>query len=149
MIYMDGKEAYGWFLSSSFWIGLSRKKRLMVGNRCERCGSTDRIASHHRFYRDHWFDVELGDLEVLCKTCHAREHGIAVEPVVRVSRTNGSLLTKGQKKFLRMLRFRGRNVKNLEREWKAKARLKRNVSGRRDRYGNFILNSGSMIYDPK
>lgn len=73
---MTPKERYAEFLKSEFWIGLSRRKRRMVG-RCERCGGRRYLQAHHRFYREDWFQTELGDLEVLCRRCHAKHHGIS------------------------------------------------------------------------
>lgn len=74
MLFLDGREAYELFLESAFWRRLSWTKR--KGQCCERCGSRKRLQAHHRFYREHWFDTELDDLEVLCRKCHEKEHGI-------------------------------------------------------------------------
>lgn len=72
---MTPKELYAQFLQSKFWINLSRQKRKMVG-RCERCGSRKCLQSHHRFYREDWNLTQLEDLEVLCRKCHSKHHGI-------------------------------------------------------------------------
>ena len=76
MTFLDTRELYSIFLESDWWINLSRKKRGMVGH-CERCPSTDHLQSHHRFYRENWFDTLMEDLEVLCRPCHEKEHGIS------------------------------------------------------------------------
>lgn len=81
MIFLDPKELYSMFLDSDWWISLSRRKRSLVG-RCERCSSTDRLQSHHLLYRDNWFDTLLEDLEVLCRPCHEKEHGIGQDKPV-------------------------------------------------------------------
>ncbi len=54
---------------------MSVRKRLEVG-KCERCGSVRGLQSHHKFYRECWFDTKLEDLEVLCRGCHREEHGL-------------------------------------------------------------------------
>lgn len=77
--YIDAKEAYKLFLLSDFWIKLSLRKR-RTARKCERCGSKKRLQSHHKFYRDNWFDTIIEDLECLCVACHRNHHGIS-EPV--------------------------------------------------------------------
>lgn len=78
MIWLTTKELYALFLESQWWIELSRTKRRSVG-RCERCGSKHLLQSHHKVYRDNWFDTRFEDLEVLCRGCHEREHRIPVK----------------------------------------------------------------------
>jgi 5-methylcytosine-specific restriction endonuclease McrA len=68
------KELYAIFLESQWWRDLSSFKRRSVG-KCERCGSKKHLQSHHKVYRQNWFDTEPGDLEVLCRNCHNAEHG--------------------------------------------------------------------------
>lgn len=75
MTFLQRRELYEMFLQSEWWADLSRRKRSQVKT-CERCGSPKRLQSHHRFYRDNWFDTQLSDLEVLCRPCHRTEHGI-------------------------------------------------------------------------
>jgi hypothetical protein len=71
----NGKKAYRAFLKTAFWVSLSSQKKRLVPA-CERCGSESLLESHHRFYRDNWFETKLEDLEVLCSECHGKEHGI-------------------------------------------------------------------------
>ncbi len=74
MIFMDGREAYQHFLLSDFWIRVSNNRRSKAKFRCERCGAFGDTQAHHKFYRPQWFDVQPEDLEVLCSSCHSREH---------------------------------------------------------------------------
>ncbi len=76
---MTGKQAYRRFLQSDFWKGLSAKHKA-TSKGCERCGSRDRLQSHHKFYREDWYQTEIGDLEVLCRKCHRKAHGIVPHP---------------------------------------------------------------------
>lgn len=71
----DRKAEYRKFLETNFWQNLSASKRQQVG-KCERCGSTHYLQCHHRFYRDDWFQTQPEDLEVLCRPCHEKHHGI-------------------------------------------------------------------------
>lgn len=71
-------DGYGAFLRSSFWKRVSKQKKQLVG-RCERCSCVSDLQTHHKFYRDNWWDTELGDLEVLCRGCHRKQHGIMDE----------------------------------------------------------------------
>lgn len=97
MTFRDAKELYALFLESDWWIELSRRKRRMVGH-CERCLGTERLQSHHRLYRESWFDTRLDDLEVLCRTCHEQEHGIVPQTTVTVtvSTTETTVLNERQ-----------------------------------------------------
>lgn len=70
---MKTKDAYREFLKSDFWRKLTKLKKETVGH-CERCGSRRCLQSHHRFYRDDWFQTQESDLEVLCRTCHKKHH---------------------------------------------------------------------------
>lgn len=79
-IFCSAKEAYLMFLKSDFWINLTRRKCKQAG-RCNRCGSRKKLQSHHKFYRNHWFDTIIEDLECLCRNCHRNHHGIKTEPV--------------------------------------------------------------------
>jgi hypothetical protein len=72
---MDSRQAYREFLGTKFWKELSARKKKQAG-KCERCGSRKRLQSHHRFYRERWEDTRIEDLEVLCRGCHQKEHGI-------------------------------------------------------------------------
>lgn len=72
----SAKQAYREFLDSNFWKKLSREKKKSVGNRCERCGGSKRLQAHHRHYLDDWHETTLDDLIILCRVCHATEHGL-------------------------------------------------------------------------
>lgn len=46
-----------------------------AGGRCERCGSADRVAAHHRLPLAEGGTDQLSNGVALCHTCHARAHG--------------------------------------------------------------------------
>lgn len=64
---------YRKFLKSKFWTELSRERRKLIG-KCERCGSTENLNCHHKFYRKDWYETQSEDLEVICRYCHRHEH---------------------------------------------------------------------------
>jgi hypothetical protein len=67
-------EAYRIYMASPQWRRLRQAKFAEVGRRCERCGGRECIEVHHRSYQN--FGRErLEELEVLCRPCHAGEHG--------------------------------------------------------------------------
>lgn len=70
------KENYELFLRSDFWIELSARKKKLV-KKCERCGSRRNLQSHHKVYPDNWYQTTLEMLEVLCRACHKKEHGLS------------------------------------------------------------------------
>lgn len=74
--YVTGKQAYRKFLKSAFWIELSARKKSLVGG-CEKCGRVDNLQSHHTSYPKDWYETTLGQLQVLCRRCHRRAHGLA------------------------------------------------------------------------
>jgi len=66
------------YLHSPWWT--ARKAALIRarGYRCERCGVVDRLHVHHRTYERLTRELPE-DLELLCRWCHMREHGLSVE----------------------------------------------------------------------
>lgn len=74
---MSRKSEYRMFLSSTFWQELSERKKQLVG-RCEDCGNTERLQSHHIEYPADWYQTTLEQLKVLCRWCHAKVHGKSV-----------------------------------------------------------------------
>lgn len=75
---MTAQASYRKFLRSDFWKEMSAAKRESVG-RCEKCRSKDNLQAHHKFYRADWYETQLDDLSVLCRSCHRKEHGLGVE----------------------------------------------------------------------
>ena len=73
-----GKGRRDWYnevyLKSRHWRDLRAAKFAIQGRKCERCPRRNTLQVHHNSYRS-IFDVEVGDLEILCDECHSREHG--------------------------------------------------------------------------
>src|SRR5690349_356114 len=72
------RARYRLYLQSDHWKNLRARKIREKGSRCERCGSSVRIQIHHRSY-ERFPNCPLSDLEVLCRVCHRKEHGIKVD----------------------------------------------------------------------
>lgn len=71
------KEEYQEYLKSDHWKDLRaekwRKCRKNGVVRCAICASTDKLETHHLFYRS-IYDVATADLRILCSTCHEIAH---------------------------------------------------------------------------
>lgn len=161
MTYLDTRELYGLFLGSDFWVNLSRNKRRQIG-KCERCGSVSRLESHHKFYRENWFDTLPDDLEVLCRGCHEKQHGIqetvkTPEPTttyhswirtwkdLQRARSSRQITRKTFLALARNIRSAyGQNKEDNKRrrQEKLKAKLQRSAGRRRSR-GNAVHRTGS------
>lgn len=61
------------YLKSEHWRRLKNSK-LRSQPFCENCGTERTLDVHHIRYRN-LYDVQLSDLQVLCRFCHAKEHG--------------------------------------------------------------------------
>lgn len=76
---------YKAYLKSPEWTAKRDRLRVLRGERCERCGSSDRLEVHHPKYRDSWGSIlgrERDDqLELLCHDCHRSAHGLLGRPV--------------------------------------------------------------------
>lgn len=66
------------YLTSQHWKSL-RESKLQRNPSCEKCGSRQRLDVHHLRYRN-IFDVELSDLQTLCRLCHDAIHHPAPLP---------------------------------------------------------------------
>lgn len=60
------------YLKSDHWKEL-RKKKITECPKCDKCPATKYLDVHHLNYKN-LFDVELTDLQVLCRKCHVKEH---------------------------------------------------------------------------
>lgn len=69
------QRAYRTFLQSDFWQELSLRVRTAAG-KCARCDATEFLQAHHTIYRADWYETQPDDLQVLCRGCHKREHGV-------------------------------------------------------------------------
>jgi hypothetical protein len=70
---------YPQYLLTEHWHGMRREALAFARYRCTRCEREDGpLDVHHRTY-DRKGQERPSDLLVLCRPCHAREHGITPE----------------------------------------------------------------------
>lgn len=60
------------YLKSEHWINL-KKEKLKEFDCCALCNSIKKLDVHHLNYKN-LYDVELSDLLVVCRPCHAKIH---------------------------------------------------------------------------
>jgi 5-methylcytosine-specific restriction endonuclease McrA len=72
------KMSYPEYLKTAHWDCTRRRALLRAGHQCWRCEATSNLDVHHRTYVRRGREEE-GDLVVLCRSCHALEHGDTVE----------------------------------------------------------------------
>ena len=76
------RSRYAEKLLSWQWREYRRAVLRILGEVCNRCGVTGKnsvLQIHHRIYRpglEPWQYKDPEDIEVLCRHCHKREHGI-------------------------------------------------------------------------
>lgn len=63
---------YSEYLQTNWWKNKSREIRSVI-NKCELCGSKDKLQVHHLHYRT-LYKEQYTDLQVLCDNCHWHEH---------------------------------------------------------------------------
>jgi 5-methylcytosine-specific restriction endonuclease McrA len=71
------KKEYLDYIRSPWWV--ARKAAIIRhrGYQCERCSSTRHLELHHKTY-ERLKRERPEDVELLCRICHLREHGIAI-----------------------------------------------------------------------
>lgn len=68
------KAKYYSYLKSSKWKSI-RNSIIEDRKRCERCYSIQELQVHHKTY-ENVFNEKDEDLELLCKSCHRKEHNL-------------------------------------------------------------------------
>jgi hypothetical protein len=64
---------YPEFLSTPYWITFSKYMRM--NEECDKCKSVRGLELHHKTYKHIGLEILYqSDMQVLCKTCHAKEH---------------------------------------------------------------------------
>jgi 5-methylcytosine-specific restriction endonuclease McrA len=69
---IDGVE-YQEYLLTPEWLETRRRALVKAGHICERCGCKDGLEVHHLTYERKGHE-RPEDLNVLCETCHEKEH---------------------------------------------------------------------------
>lgn len=71
-------KQYRQYLQSDVWKAKRLQLYKLRGYKCERCDSIQQIDVHHKTY-DNIFHEPMTDLELLCRVCHAKHHGIGIK----------------------------------------------------------------------
>jgi 5-methylcytosine-specific restriction endonuclease McrA len=61
------------YLRSRHWRGKTQQAKQHHGYYCAKCGATEYLHTHHLTYKRIWRE-NMNDLQVLCRTCHNKEH---------------------------------------------------------------------------
>jgi 5-methylcytosine-specific restriction endonuclease McrA len=69
----ESQRAYKQYLGTSVWLKL-RNEALRLCPKCSVCGSTNKLAVHHKHYPDVWGTETQAYLQVLCSHCHDVAH---------------------------------------------------------------------------
>ncbi len=69
------KPQYQRYINSDLWRRVRLWKIGLVGGKCEKCSSDVNLQVHHLTY-DRLGAERAEDLQVLCKPCHERAHGL-------------------------------------------------------------------------
>jgi 5-methylcytosine-specific restriction endonuclease McrA len=67
-------QPYIQYMQSVEWANKRREALAVHGKKCQRCGSRKKIQCHHKTYVRLFHEDIRTDLEILCKTCHEKEH---------------------------------------------------------------------------
>jgi len=70
---------YHEYLKSPEWEIVRQMMFRLRGEKCELCGSESFIQVHHLHYQN-IFDERPDDLQVVCRSCHKKIHGIEAKP---------------------------------------------------------------------
>ncbi len=73
-----GFKTYIDYLQGKWWKGKRLQKLQSVRHRCERCSSTKKLQVHHKHYKSLGREKNK-DLEVLCDSCHDKEHECLIQ----------------------------------------------------------------------
>ncbi|MEH2135433.1 HNH endonuclease [Nostoc sp.] len=66
---------YPSYLRTKFWKSVREMAIARAGSACQLCNNKTRLQVHHRTYENRGYeDKHLGDLTVLCRTCHQKFH---------------------------------------------------------------------------
>jgi hypothetical protein len=63
------------YLVSTHWLDVRKRYIKVHGNKCQECGSRNRLQLHHKTYERLWAE-RLTDLVMLCEVHHAEQHDI-------------------------------------------------------------------------
>ena len=72
------QSEYRKYLRSKSWTQ-KRDATIAKRKKCNRCNSRHSLIVHHKNRKARWYHEKAKDLEVLCKSCHYKEHEKEIE----------------------------------------------------------------------
>ena len=75
----DKKRKYTAFINSKEWYKIRARVINARGKYCEVCGNKNNIHIHHLNYKRFGGKEKNSDLQVLCKKCHMKIHGLTYD----------------------------------------------------------------------
>lgn len=72
----ERKRNYHRYIHSREWKLMRQRVFEIHGRKCRICTATERLEVNHKHYRTIFNEDPATDLEVLCRKCHCRFHGI-------------------------------------------------------------------------
>lgn len=74
-IQKHNSKLYREYLQSPLWKIISSKVKWNANHRCEKCGSTKNLVTHHTSYEFKGVEfLAFHTLQCLCSKCHEKEH---------------------------------------------------------------------------
>ena len=81
-IQKHNSKLYREYLQSPLWKIISSKVKWNANHRCEKCGSTKNLVTHHTSYEFKGVEfLAFHTLQCLCSKCHEKEHDTQIDSV--------------------------------------------------------------------
>lgn len=66
-------KRYRAYVRTRHWMIIKNKRLKLSNDKCDICGSNNDLQVHHIRYKN-LYDVDLDDLQAICKNCHYKHH---------------------------------------------------------------------------
>ena len=74
---LAARMPYMQFLNTPYWFAVRNRMLRLREYKCEVCSSTNYLQIHHTSYANRGKEIiYIGDLQVLCESCHKKIHNI-------------------------------------------------------------------------
>ena len=110
---------YSSYIKSKTWKRRSDKAKAEAGGRCSKCGKATSLNTHHKTYARLGREKD-GDLIILCRRCHAKEHEIYDEDDMLDFNTRNPA---GRLGFLMDTAIQAENAKQTPRDYLGASRI--------------------------
>jgi len=117
----ESQIAYREYLKTDHSRELRLEAFKKYGRHCAKCPATCRLDVHHLIYRHPWKLGVVGDLQILCRSCHEKEHGVTphVAPIItRVEKQKIERESGRRRKKKKHGKWAGLSKQERRRRWK-------------------------------